>query len=57
MLSKEHQYDRVAELVMLEQQQRDLEKSAWRIAFTTMVGLGSFAITVIVLAFLVSGFA
>lgn len=57
MLSKEHQYDRVAELAMLEQQQRDLEKSAWRIAFTTMVGLGSFAITVIVLAFLVSGFA
>ena len=57
MLSKEHQYDRVAELAMLEQQQRDLEKSAWRIAFTTMVGLGAFAITVIVLAFLVSGFA
>jgi hypothetical protein len=57
VLSEEHQYDRVAELAMLEQQERDLEKSAWRIAFGTMAGMAAFAITMIILALLVSGFA
>ena len=55
MLNEEHQYDRVAELAMLEQQERDLEKRAWQVALSTMAGMAAFAITMVILALIVSG--
>lgn len=53
MLKEKHRYDEIAELAMLEQQQKDLDKSAWRVAMVSIAGLGAMAITMIVLAFLV----
>ena len=53
MLKEKHRYDQIADLAMLEQQQRDLDKSAWRVAMLSIAGLGAMAITMIVLLFLV----
>ena len=55
MLNEKHQYDRVAELATLEQQQRQVEKTAWRVAFSAMAGMAVVAILMVVLALIVSG--